>query len=35
MNETWAVVHAEREALIRELETVPPERWTTPSLCPG
>ncbi|MEV4163439.1 maleylpyruvate isomerase family mycothiol-dependent enzyme [Nonomuraea dietziae] len=35
MNETWAVVHAEREALIRDLETVPPERWTTPSLCPG
>ncbi|SEH01491.1 TIGR03083 family protein [Nonomuraea solani] len=31
----WAVVHAERAALIRDLETVPAERWSTPSLCPG
>ncbi|TMR89043.1 maleylpyruvate isomerase family mycothiol-dependent enzyme [Nonomuraea basaltis] len=35
MNEIWAVVHVEREALIRDLETLPPERWATPSLCPG
>ena len=35
MNEIWAVVHAEREALIRDLETIPTERWATPSLCPG
>ncbi|WP_067449934.1 maleylpyruvate isomerase family mycothiol-dependent enzyme [Actinomadura macra] len=35
MNEIWAVVHAEREALIRDLEGLPAERWDTPSLCPG
>ncbi|QXJ23269.1 maleylpyruvate isomerase family mycothiol-dependent enzyme [Actinomadura graeca] len=35
MNEIWPVVHAEREALIRDLEDVPAERWSTPSLCPG
>ncbi|NYI78188.1 maleylpyruvate isomerase family mycothiol-dependent enzyme [Nocardioides panzhihuensis] len=31
----WPVVHAEREALIRDLETVAPEQWATPSLCAG
>ncbi|NGN93887.1 maleylpyruvate isomerase family mycothiol-dependent enzyme [Nocardioides sp. KC13] len=31
----WSVVHAEREALIRDLETLAPARWTTPSLCAG
>jgi uncharacterized protein (TIGR03083 family) len=35
VNEIWAVVHAERAALIRDLETLPTERWATPSLCPG
>ncbi|WP_067466739.1 maleylpyruvate isomerase family mycothiol-dependent enzyme [Nocardia amamiensis] len=35
MNEIWAVVHAERDALIRDLESVPAERWAIPSLCPG
>lgn len=35
MNEIWAVVHAEREALIRDLENLSPEQWATPSLCPG
>ncbi|RZQ64358.1 maleylpyruvate isomerase family mycothiol-dependent enzyme [Amycolatopsis suaedae] len=35
MNELWTVVHAEREALIADLETVPADRWSTPSLCPG
>lgn len=31
----WSAVHAEREALIRDLETLAPARWTTPSLCAG
>ncbi|WP_328529817.1 maleylpyruvate isomerase family mycothiol-dependent enzyme [Nocardioides sp. NBC_00368] len=31
----WSVVHTEREALIRDLETLAPARWTTPSLCTG
>ncbi|WP_020578799.1 maleylpyruvate isomerase family mycothiol-dependent enzyme [Actinopolymorpha alba] len=35
MNEIWSVVHIEREALIQDLETLPPQRWATPSLCPG
>ncbi|MEV0391054.1 maleylpyruvate isomerase family mycothiol-dependent enzyme [Nonomuraea sp. NPDC050643] len=35
MNEIWTVVHAEREALIRDLEGLPAERWATPSLCAG
>ncbi|MEV4893488.1 maleylpyruvate isomerase family mycothiol-dependent enzyme [Nonomuraea sp. NPDC055795] len=35
MNEIWPAVHAERQALIRDLEDVPAERWATPSLCPG
>jgi len=29
------VVHEERQALIDDLETLAPERWNTPSLCPG
>lgn len=35
MNPTWTIVHAERDALIRDLETVPANRWSTSSLCPG
>lgn len=35
MTEIWPVVHAERAALIRDLEAVPAEQWTKPSLCPG
>lgn len=31
----WPVVHAEREALIRDLETIVPAQWATPSLCEG
>jgi uncharacterized protein (TIGR03083 family) len=31
----WPVVHAEREALIRDLETIAPAQWATPSLCTG
>ncbi|MFE3454049.1 maleylpyruvate isomerase family mycothiol-dependent enzyme [Nonomuraea sp. NPDC059194] len=29
------MVHAERDALIRDLKALPTERWSTPSLCPG
>jgi uncharacterized protein (TIGR03083 family) len=35
MNQIWKAVHAEREALVRDLETLAPEQWSTPSLCPG
>ncbi len=31
----WAVVHAERQALIGDLETITPAQWATPSLCVG
>ncbi|SDL35739.1 TIGR03083 family protein [Nocardioides sp. YR527] len=31
----WSVVHAERQALIRDLETLAPAQWATPSLCVG
>lgn len=31
----WPVVHDERAALVRDLETLTPEQWETPSLCPG
>jgi uncharacterized protein (TIGR03083 family) len=31
----WPVVHAERQALIRDLETIAPAQWATPSLCAG
>ncbi|GAA3598278.1 maleylpyruvate isomerase family mycothiol-dependent enzyme [Nonomuraea rosea] len=35
VSEIWDVVHAERAALIRDLEALPAERWATPSLCAG
>lgn len=35
MSEIWPVVHAERRALIRDLEDLPAQQWATPSLCPG
>lgn len=35
MSKLWDVVHAERDALIRDLESLPPEQWSAPSLCPG
>ncbi|WUH98531.1 maleylpyruvate isomerase family mycothiol-dependent enzyme [Spirillospora sp. NBC_00431] len=31
----WAMVHAERAALIGDLENVDEERWELPSLCDG
>ncbi|MGE3285768.1 MAG: maleylpyruvate isomerase family mycothiol-dependent enzyme [Pseudonocardia sp.] len=35
MTDIWPVVHAERAALIADLETLTPEQWATPSLCEG
>ncbi|WP_461172766.1 maleylpyruvate isomerase family mycothiol-dependent enzyme [Arthrobacter sp. Z1-9] len=31
----WPAVHSERETLIGELESLTPEQWAQPSLCPG
>lgn len=31
----WSVVHAERSRLVADLEGLPREAWSTPSLCPG
>ena len=31
----WQAVHAERRALISDLEPLSPEQWSRPSLCPG
>ena len=35
MNEIWAVVHQERDALIQDLLALKKQQWTTPSLCRG
>ncbi|MFY7066676.1 maleylpyruvate isomerase family mycothiol-dependent enzyme [Nocardiopsis changdeensis] len=35
MNGVWALVHAERRALVEDLAGLPPDRWGTPSLCDG
>lgn len=34
-SKVWPVVHTEREALIRDLATLTPAQWETPSLCVG
>lgn len=31
----WPAVFAERDALIGDLERLPPQQWARPSLCPG
>lgn len=31
----WPLICAERHALARDLEDLPPSSWSTPSLCPG
>ena len=31
----WPAVHNERQALIRDLESLTAEQWAQPSLCPG
>lgn len=34
-DQVWSLVHAERHALIDDLERLTPEQWQTPSLCQG
>ena len=31
----WRIVHNERQSLISDLESLTPEQWAQPSLCPG
>ena len=35
MSSPWPMIHAERAALVADLEGLPDERWATPSLCEG
>ena len=35
MKDVWPVVHAERLALIEDLEPLSESQWSTPSLCAG
>lgn len=35
MNDVWLMVHAERRALIADLERIDPADWARPSLCDG
>ncbi len=35
MTDVWSLVHAERDALIADLERVPDAAWETPSGCAG
>ena len=35
MDDVWTTVHAERAALIADLERSDPRRWSEPSPCPG
>lgn len=35
MHPTWSLVHAERAALVDDLQIVPPEQWELPSWCAG
>lgn len=34
-SEVWPAVHAERLALLSDLENLSAKQWETPSLCPG
>ncbi len=31
----WSLIHAERRALLADVEQLSPEQWATPSLCAG
>ncbi len=31
----WPLIHAERRALLADVERLTPEQWSTPSLCAG
>jgi uncharacterized protein (TIGR03083 family) len=33
--DVWAIVHAERRALVDDLQALTAEQWDTPSLCEG
>ncbi len=33
--QTWAMIHAERKALVSTLEGLTPEQWDAASLCAG
>jgi len=33
-SDAWSAIHAERKALLADLEPLSPEQWATPSLCP-
>ena len=33
-NQTWDLIHAERQQLVNDLQKLTPEQWTTRSLCP-
>lgn len=35
MNDIWPLVHAERRALIEDLEALTEDQWIQPSLCAG
>lgn len=35
MTDIWPIVHTERRALAADLERLPADQWTTPSLCEG
>ncbi len=35
MGDVWSMVHAERAALVHDLEGLDAPRWETPSLCAG
>lgn len=35
MTDIWALVHAERQALIADLDNLDDAQWAQPSLCPG
>lgn len=34
-SDVWPLIHAERAALVADLEGLTPEQWATPSLCEG
>jgi uncharacterized protein (TIGR03083 family) len=34
-NQTWDLIHAERQQLIDDLQKLTPEQWNTPTLCPA
>ncbi|GAA2802220.1 maleylpyruvate isomerase family mycothiol-dependent enzyme [Kitasatospora paracochleata] len=33
--DAWPLIHAERRALLADVQDLAPQEWATPSLCPG